>query len=83
MALAMATKGSSTMNEYFTKMKGLADDMASADKRIEDDELIAYILTGLNDPEYDSIVTGVSNRTQPISIWELYTLLIFGNAIRN
>ena len=71
------------MNEYFTKMKGLADDMASADKRIEDDELIAYILTGLNDPEYDSIVTGVSNRTQPISIGELYTLLIFGNAIRN
>lgn len=75
MSLATSMKGSSTMNEYFTKMKGLADDMASAGKRIEDDELVAYILTGLNDPEYDSIVTGVSNRTQPISVGELYTQL--------
>jgi hypothetical protein len=75
MALATTTKASSSMNEYFTKMKSLADDMASADKRIEDDELVAYILTGLNDPEYDSIVTGVSNRTQPISVGELYTQL--------
>jgi hypothetical protein len=76
MALATTTKVSSTMNEYFMKMKSLADDMASVGKRIEDDQLVAYILTGLNDPEYDSIVTGVSNRTQPISIGEMYSQLV-------
>ena len=32
MALATESKGTSTMSEYFTKMKGLADDMASAGK---------------------------------------------------
>lgn len=30
MALATASKGTSTISEYFTKMKGLADDMAAA-----------------------------------------------------
>ena len=47
MALATATKGSSTVVEYFTKMKGLADEMASAGKKLEDDEIAAYILMGL------------------------------------
>jgi hypothetical protein len=32
MALATASKGSSTISEYFNKMKGLADEMASAGK---------------------------------------------------
>jgi len=39
MALATATKGSSTIAEYFSKMKGLADEMAFAGKKMEDEEL--------------------------------------------
>jgi len=45
MALATASKGALTMSEYFTKKKGLADDMVSVGKKLEDDELISYILS--------------------------------------
>jgi hypothetical protein len=47
MALATATKGLSTVAEYFVKMKGLADEMASVGRKLEDEELVSYILTGL------------------------------------
>jgi len=58
MALATATKGTSTMAEFFTKMKGLADDMMSAGKKMDDDELISYILMGLGE-EFNSVATAV------------------------
>ena len=38
MALANATKGTSTVGEYFAKIKSLADDMAAAGRRLEDEE---------------------------------------------
>ena len=72
MALANATKGTSSISEYVAKMKSLADDMASAGKKIEDEELISYILTGL-DGDYDVVVTSVAARVEPISMSELYT----------
>jgi len=75
MALATAQKGSSTVAEYFTKMKGLADEMASAGKRLEDDELVSYILMGLGE-EFDPVVTSVSNRTDPISLYEVQAQLV-------
>ena len=56
-------------------MKSLADEMASAGRRLEDDEMVSYILTGLDD-DYDSVVTSVANRVEPISLGELYTQLI-------
>jgi hypothetical protein len=40
MALATASKGASTITEYFTRMKILADEMASVGKKLEDDELV-------------------------------------------
>jgi hypothetical protein len=70
MAVSTATKGSSTVAEFFTKMKGLTDDMASADKKLDDDEIASYILMGLGE-EFDSVVTGVANRVEPISLQEL------------
>lgn len=41
MALATASKGASTMSEYFTKMKGLGDEMASTGRKLEDKELVS------------------------------------------
>lgn len=75
MALATASKGSSTIGEYFSKMKGLADEMASAGHRLEDEELISYILTRL-DMEYNPMVSTVAAHVEPISVGELYTQLI-------
>jgi len=48
MALATASKGTSSINEYSTKMKALADEMASTGKKLEDEELVSYILTVLD-----------------------------------
>jgi hypothetical protein len=75
MAFATATKGSSTMAEFFTKMKGLADEMASAGKKLDDDEVASYILMGVGE-EFDSVTYVVANRVNPISLLELQAQLV-------
>jgi hypothetical protein len=75
MALATASKGSSIVGEYFAKMKGLADDMASAGRNLDDKEIVSYILTGLGE-DFDSVVTAVAARVEPITVPELYAQLM-------
>jgi hypothetical protein len=75
MALATTQKGSSTVAEYITKMKTLADEMASAGKKLDDEELTSYILVGL-DSKYNSIVSFIVARVEPISFGELYSQLL-------
>jgi hypothetical protein len=70
MALATATKGSSTVAEFFTMMKGLADEMASAGKELDDDEVVSYILMGVGE-EFESVTSAVANHIDPISVPEL------------
>jgi hypothetical protein len=55
-------------------MKALANDMASAGKRLEDEDLASYILSGL-DAEFDPIVSVVAAQDEPISLGELYSQL--------
>lgn len=75
MALATASKGASSISEFVSKMKALGDEMASAGRKLEDEELISYILTGL-DREYDPVVTAVAARVEPITVNELYAQLV-------
>jgi hypothetical protein len=75
LALSTARKGSSSVADYVGKMKALGDEMAAAGRPLEDDELVEYILTGL-DEEYDSVVSSVLGRTEPISVSELYSQLL-------
>lgn len=75
MALATASKGMSSIADYFTKMKGLAEEMASAGRKLEDEELVSYIITAL-DLEYNPIVSAVATRVEPITVGELYTQLV-------
>lgn len=56
---------------YFNKMNAIADKLASPGKKVEDDEIISFILTGL-DGEYNPIVTSVMGRTDQILLSELY-----------
>ena len=58
MALATASKGASSISEFFTEMKALGDEMASTGCKLEEEELISYILTRL-DQEYDLVVASV------------------------
>jgi hypothetical protein len=75
MALATAAKGTSTISEYYTKMKSLADEMASAGKKLEDEELVSYILTGLGE-DFDGVITVVSTHVEPITVNELYAHVV-------
>jgi hypothetical protein len=75
MALSTTKKGDMTISKYVAKMKALADEMASAGKRLDDDDLVSYILVGL-DPDFDSVISVVSARVEPISVTELYGQLL-------
>jgi hypothetical protein len=63
-----------TVVEYVRKMRSLGE-MTAAGRTLEDDELVEYILTGL-DEEYDSLVSAVLARSDPIPISELYSQIL-------
>lgn len=54
------------------KMKALVNEMASAGKKLEDEELISYILMGL-DLDFNLVVFAVAAQVEPISVGELIT----------
>ena len=74
-ALSTTKKGSMNVAEYFAKMKGYADDMAAAGRPLEDDELVEYIITGL-DRDFTSLVSALVARVEPISVEELYSQML-------
>ncbi|XP_066167858.1 uncharacterized protein [Oryza sativa Japonica Group] len=71
-SLANTRKGSMTTAVYFSKMKGLADDLASVGKPLDDEELVSYILVGL-DINYNLLVSTVVGQSDPISLRDLYS----------
>jgi hypothetical protein len=56
-------------------MKGLADEMASAGKKLDDDEVISYILMGVRE-EFDSVTSVVANQVDLISLPKLQAQLV-------
>jgi hypothetical protein len=54
----MTHKGNLSITEYVAKMKNLGDDMAAARRKIDDEELVEYILSGLED-DFESVVSAV------------------------
>jgi hypothetical protein len=48
MALSTTMKGNLTIALYVGKLKSLADEMVSAWKKLDDEDLVGYILAGLN-----------------------------------
>jgi hypothetical protein len=75
MALSTTKKGDMPNSKYITKMKGLADEMTSARKRLDDEDLVSYILAGL-DLDFDGVISVVSARVEPITVAELYGQLL-------
>jgi hypothetical protein len=67
MALAMSGKGSLSIAKYLAKMQVLANDMAAAEKALDDEDLVQYILSGL-DEDYDSMVNSVLAQSIPITV---------------
>lgn len=79
--LANLQKGEMSMPVYFQKVKGLTDAMAAIGKPLGDEEIIAYILAGL-DESYDSLVDALSARTDVPKLSEVYALFM-GRDVRS
>jgi hypothetical protein len=60
---------------YFSTMRGLIDEMAAAGKPLDDDDVISYILNGL-DADYNLLIEHVNGMTEPISPETLYSRLL-------
>jgi hypothetical protein len=69
-ALATTQKDNLSITEYVNKMRMLADEMVVAGKPLDDEEMVSYILAGL-DLEYNYVVSVVVTRIKPISVTEL------------
>ncbi|XP_073363640.1 uncharacterized protein [Aegilops tauschii subsp. strangulata] len=75
-ALSTTKKGTATIADYIGRMKALGNEMASAGKPLDDDDMVSYILAGL-DYDYISFVSSICvARTEPIKVAELYSQLI-------
>ncbi|KAK1613760.1 hypothetical protein QYE76_019277 [Lolium multiflorum] len=47
-------------NEYYTKMKGFASELAAVGEALDDDELIGYMLRGLDVDHYNALITNIN-----------------------
>ena len=72
--LSREKKGDLSASAYYSKMKGIADEMAAVGKKIDDDDLISYILNGL-DSDYNPFVSSVSVKDS-LSLGDLYAQLL-------
>jgi hypothetical protein len=69
--LSTTKKGDMSVSKYIAKMKALTDEMASAGKKLDDEDLVSYILAGL-DSDFDPVISTVSARVEAITVGELY-----------
>jgi hypothetical protein len=69
LALGTTRKGNLSAMDYFNKMKVLGDEMVVAGRPLDDEELIEYIITKL-DEEYTPLVSVICARVEPISLIE-------------
>jgi hypothetical protein len=73
--LATLKKNSLPISEYFQKAQSLSHSLAVIQEPLKDSELISYILAGLG-PEYESLITTITTRIDPISLDTLYGYLL-------
>ena len=72
--LQMVKKRSTTIHDYFLKMRGIADTLASTGQLISYDELLLYVLGDLGS-KYDPVVVNLTSRQDSVSLQEAQSLL--------
>ena len=77
LALTTTQKSPMTISEYIAKMRSLADEMAAAGEQLDDEELVAYIINGL-DSDFDAAVEGImaTARIAPPSVSHVYSQVL-------
>ena len=73
--LATAKKRDMTAADYYRKTTGLANELATANAALTDDEVLSYLLSGLP-AEYDPFVTSMTTKTDPITLDDVYAHLM-------
>jgi len=73
--LSRIKKMDTPISIYFNRVKSLTDIMASIGKPLEDEEIISYLLAGL-DSEYDAMVEVVTSCTASMPLRDLYAQLL-------
>ncbi|KAK1631324.1 hypothetical protein QYE76_005639 [Lolium multiflorum] len=71
-ALAKTRKDNMTTAAFFTKMKGFTDELASAGRPIDEEELVEYLLAGLDDT-YNPLFAAIGvNGGEDLTVSDLY-----------
>ncbi|KAK1629604.1 hypothetical protein QYE76_003919 [Lolium multiflorum] len=71
-ALAKTKKENMTTAQFFTKMKGFADELAAAGRPIDEEELVEYLLAGL-DESYNPLFAAIGvNGAEDLTVGDLY-----------
>jgi hypothetical protein len=73
--LVATHKGDMSIASYFSTMRGYVDEMAAAEKPLDDDDVVSYILNGL-DADYTSLIEHANRMTETISPETLYSRLL-------
>ena len=77
--LNQTRKENKTAEVYFNQIKALADEMAAARKPLDNDDVISYVLAGLQDEAYNGFVAAITaliKAEKSISLSDLYAQLI-------
>jgi hypothetical protein len=75
LALTTTRKGDMSISEYIAKMKALGDEISAAGKPIEKDELVPYIINGL-DEEYEAVISANVAKNESVSVAEVHSQLL-------
>ncbi|KAM0032842.1 hypothetical protein Hdeb2414_s0016g00479421 [Helianthus debilis subsp. tardiflorus] len=73
--LATTTKGNRPVAEYLREMKLIADELALAQKPVDEDDLIVHIITHLGE-DYKQVAAAVKMRDTSISFSDLFEKLV-------
>jgi hypothetical protein len=75
MELTITKKCDLSVDDYFRKVKSLTSKMVAADAPLHDDEVVGYLLAGLN-VDYDTFVTSVTTKREPLTLDVVYSDLV-------
>ncbi|XP_071680282.1 uncharacterized protein [Lolium perenne] len=71
-ALTKTKKENMTTAQFFTKMKGFVDELAAAGRPIDEEELVEYLLAGL-DESYNPLFAAIGvNGVEDLTVGDLY-----------
>jgi hypothetical protein len=73
--LVVMRKGDMSIASYFLTMRGYADEMVATGNVLDDDDVVSYILNGL-DADYNSLIEQVNGMMETISPETLYSRLL-------